>query len=205
MSRLVWERRLTCAGGGNVSARVGDRVVITPSGYQLRTLASGDLSLLDLDGRHLDGPAPSSERLLHLAAYRVRPDVMAVLHAHAPYSIAASCLPPRADGLAFPAYTGGYAITIGRLPLVPHYIPSTPELAEAGAGALAHADAALLANHGSVAVGATLDACFALVELVEENALVHVTVGDRARPMSDDEIAECRRRYRKGPVRGEGR
>lgn len=196
----VYERRLTCAAGGNISARVGDRVVITPSGRSFRSVERRDLAVLDLAGRHLDGPAPSSERLLHLAVYRRRSDVAFVLHAHAPYSIAASCLPPRPDGSAMPAYTGGYAIMIGRLPLVPHYIPSTSALADAAAEALAGANAALLANHGTVAVGGDPELPFQLTELIEENALVHVHVGGRARALDDAEIEECRRRYKKPPA-----
>jgi len=199
-SRLVYERGLTCASGGNISVRVGDLVVITPSGRTFRTVRATEMALLDLEGRHLGGPAPSSERLLHLAIYRRRPDVAAVVHAHSPWAIAASCLPARPDGLGMPAYTGGYAIQVGRLPLVPHYTPSTPELADAGATALAGANAALLANHGSVAVGTDLDAPFQLAELIEENALVHVTVGERARSLTDEEIEDVRRRYRKGPA-----
>lgn len=197
---LVYGRRLTCAAGGNISARVGDRVVITPSGRSFRTVDRRDLAVLDLEGRHLDGPIPSSERLLHLAVYRRRPDVQFILHAHAPYAIAASCLPPRPDGTAMPAYTGGYAIMIGRLPLVPHYIPSTEALAKAAADALAEGSAALLANHGTVAVGRDPELPFQLTELIEENALVHVTVGDRARALDDEEIEECRRLYKKPPL-----
>jgi ribulose-5-phosphate 4-epimerase/fuculose-1-phosphate aldolase len=199
-ANLIYERRLTCAAGGNISTRVGDRVVITPAGRSFRLVDRRDLSVLDLEGRHLDGPPPSSERLLHLAVYRRRPDVAFVLHAHAPYAIAASCLPARDDGTAMPAYTGGYAIMIGRLPLVPHYIPSTPALAEAAADALAAANAALLANHGTVAVGRDPELPFELTELIEENALVHVTVGDRARALDDGEIEECRRLYKKPPA-----
>lgn len=199
-ANLIYERRLTCAAGGNISARVGDRVVITPTGRAFRVVDRRGLSILDLEGRHLEGPPPSSERLLHLAVYRRRPDVDFVLHAHAPYAIAVSCLPPRDDGTAMPAYTGGYAIMVGRLPLVPHYIPSTPALAEAAADALAATNAALLANHGTVTVGRDPEAAFQLTELIEENALVHVTVGDRARALDDEEIEECRRLYRKGPA-----
>ncbi len=197
MSRLVYERRLTASTGGNISLREGNLVAITPAGRSLRALEAGDIAVIGLDGRHLDGPPPSSERLLHLALYRRRPGLAAVLHAHSPYAIAASCLPPRPDGSAMPAYTGGYAIMIGRLPFVPHYTPSSEELAQAGAEALATCDAALLGNHGTVAVGATLEAALHLTELIEENALVHVTVGDRARALSEGEIEEVRRRYRR--------
>lgn len=197
---LVYERRLTCAAGGNISARVGDRVVITPSGRSFRDLDRGDLAVLDLAGGHLEGPPPSSERLLHLAIYRRRPDVAFILHAHAPYSIAASCLPRRADGTTMPAYTGGYAIMIGRLPIVPHYVPSTPALAEAASEALVEANAALLANHGTVAVGRDPELPFQLTELIEENALVHVHVGGLARALDDEEIDECRRLYKKPPA-----
>lgn len=197
MSRLVYERGLTAATGGNISVRAGDRVVITPTGRSLRALDPSLIAVIDLEGRHLEGPPPSSERLLHLAIYHRRPGVAAVLHAHSPYAIAVSCLPCRPDGSPMPAYTGGYAIMIGRLPFVAHYTPSTAELARAGAEALAASDAVLLGNHGSVAVGASLEAALDLIELIEENAFVHILVGDRARALSEAEIEEARRRYRK--------
>ncbi len=197
MGHLVYERGLTASTGGNISVRAGDRIVITPAGWSLRALDPSQIAVIDLEGRHLEGPVPSSERLLHLAVYHRRPGVAAVLHAHSPYAIAASCLPPRPDTSAMPAYTGGYAIMIGRLPFVPYYTPSTSELAQAGAEALADCNAALLGNHGSVAVGASLEAALDLVELIEENALVHVSVGERGRALSEAEIEEARRRYRK--------
>jgi ribulose-5-phosphate 4-epimerase/fuculose-1-phosphate aldolase len=197
MSRLVYDRGLTAGAGGNISVRASDLVVITPAGWSLRALNPSLIAVIDLEGRHVEGPPPSSERLLHLAVYHRRPGVTAILHVHSPYAIAVSCLPPRPDGSAMPAYTGGYAIVIGRLPLVPHYTPSTSELARAGAEALAECDAALLGNHGSVAVGTSLEAALDLVELIEENALVYVSVGERARALSEAEIEEARRRYRK--------
>lgn len=195
MSRLVYDRGLTSAAGGNISVRVGNRVAITPTARSLRSLGAADIAVLDLAGRHLDGPPPSSERLLHLAIYERRAGAAAIVHAHSPYAIAVSCLPPAPDGLAMPAYTGGYAIKVHRLPLVPHYTPGTAELARAGAEAVTRVDAALLGNHGSVALGRDLEAALDLVEVIEENALVHVAVGGRARALTEAEVEDVRRRY----------
>ncbi len=80
MSRLVYDRGLTAAAGGNISVRASDLVVITPAGWSLRALNPSLIAVIDLEGRHLEGPPPSSERLLHLAVYHRRPGVTAILH-----------------------------------------------------------------------------------------------------------------------------
>lgn len=91
VSRLLWIRRLTLGSGGNVSVRVGDLVVITPSKGLGRTLADvreEELCILRLDGTRVAGGAPSIESRMHLAIYRARDDVRAVIHTHTPPLVA---------------------------------------------------------------------------------------------------------------------
>ncbi len=145
---------------GNLSARDGDgRVVITPAGMPYETLEPADLVVLDEGGGVIDGDhAPSSERRVHLAIYAAREDVGAIVHTHSPQAVRWSDLgePLPFEGDALP--TAAYALT------------GTDELASNAAGALGSAPAVLLAGHGVVAVGATVDEAREVAERVEAAA-----------------------------------
>ena len=134
---------LTTGTAGNVSARSGDTVVITASGEKTRT------TTLALDGTLLGGPDPSSERALHLAIYRAFPGVRAVVHAHPVYATAFACarrpIPVAVDEFAL--YAGG------DVRCADYAMSGTEELAANAVAALDGRKAALLANHGLVAVG----------------------------------------------------
>ena len=101
--RLV-ETGLVIGTWGNVSVRVGDRIVITPSGADYTKLADDELPVIDLASGEWDGPTPSSERGLHLAVYRERPEIGAVIHVHSPHASTLAAahreLPPVLDDIA---------------------------------------------------------------------------------------------------------
>lgn len=171
--RRLYERALVAGRDGNVSVRVGlDRVLVTPSGMSKADVRERDLVEVALDGapvrRSGGARPPSSEILLHLATYRARPDVRAVVHAH----------PPAATGfaVAHEALDHGalaeMAYTVGRVPLVPYAMPGSRALAERVARVLETHDAALLANHGAVTVGRTLEAAHQRMESLEHGARI---------------------------------
>lgn len=192
-------RRLAAAGlspggSGNVSARLGDQVLVTPTGSSLGRVRSEDLALLDVaDGASRRGSVPSKEAPLHLAILRGNPAAAAVVHLHAAYSTAIACLPPDADGLAaLPAFTPYRVLRLGDVPLVPYAPPGSPELAE-GAARAAAAPVMLLAAHGPVVAAGTLDAAADLVEELENAAQVALLLaGSAAAPLPPDEIARLR-------------
>ena len=198
--RRLAEAGLVVGSAGNVSTRVGDRVAITPSGVPYHRIGAGDVCVLDLDGRHLDGPPrPSSETPLHLAVY-AGTDAKAVVHHHGASSAAVSTvleeLPPV-----------HYAVTLlGGAPRVAEYATfGTPELARAVLAALRDRTAALMRNHGAVAHAGTLDAAYDRAHLVEWLCEVYeraVRLGT-PRVLTDDELADVVRRRAEG--RGEGR
>lgn len=169
--RRLYERGLIAGQDGNVSVRVGgDRVVVTPAGMSKVDVRARDLVALRLDG---GSPAStrrraSSEVEVHLAAYRVRPDVRAVVHAH----------PPVATGFAVAGETIGHdalaelVYSLGRVPLVPYEKPGTRELAERVAGYLEGHDVVLLANHGAVTVGPSLLVAHQRMESLEHAARI---------------------------------
>lgn len=168
--RQLADRGLLAGQDGNISVRLGsDRVLVTPSGLLKGRVRAGDMVEVDLRGRRRRGRHnPTSELDLHLRILKLRPDVDAVVHAH----------PPTATGFAL-AGLGfeTFALTelifqLGHVPLVPYGTPGTPELADRVEPYLAEHDAWLLANHGAVTVGPTLDVAWIRMESLEHAARI---------------------------------
>ena len=153
-SRRLAAEGLVLGTAGNVSARSGDRVAITPTGAELATLEAAEVSVVALDdGRVVDGSlAPTSEIDLHLGVYR-RYDAGAVVHTHAPMATALACV---LDG-ELPCVHYGMLMLGGSVPVAPYATFGTPELAESVLRALDGKTAALMANHGALNHGPDMD------------------------------------------------
>ena len=169
--RLGWQRGYLAATDGNVSMRLGpDRVLITPSGRSKALVEPQELLEVDLSGRVLDGRGrPSTEMGLHLAAYRLRPEVGAVVHAHPPLVCALSAAGRELDLRAIPEAL----LSLGRVPVVPYASPGIlggDELVRAVEPYLADHDALVLAQHGSLTLGANLEGAWARTEKLEAAA-----------------------------------
>jgi len=150
-SRRLAAERLVHGAAGNVSVRTGECVAVTPTGSVLRDLEAGDVAVVDLDGRPVDGPAPTSELGMHLGVYRSR-DALAVVHCHAPIATALSTV---LDELPLVHYE--LALLGGPIRVAPYATFGTPELAGHVLAALEDRSAALMASHGAVTLGATPD------------------------------------------------
>jgi L-fuculose-phosphate aldolase len=163
-SRQLAAEGLVLGTAGNVSARNGDRVAITPTGAALATLEPHDVTVVALDdGRVLDGTlAPTSELDLHLGVYR-RYDAHAVVHTHSPGATALSCV---LDG-ELPCIHYAMLMLGGSVPVAPYATFGTPELAESVIAALEGKTAALMANHGAIAYAGTVDAAVEAALLLE--------------------------------------
>jgi L-fuculose-phosphate aldolase len=161
-SRHLAADRLVVGTAGNLSARRDDRVAITPSGADLSTLEPAQVTVVDLDGRIVAGElVPSSELDLHLGIYR-RYEAGAVVHTHAPMATALSCVLDELPCVHYQMLLLG-----GPLRVAPYATFGTPELADAVLDALEGRAAALMANHGAIAYGASLDGAVELSLLVE--------------------------------------
>ncbi len=148
---------------GNVSIRQADAVAVSPTGVPYADLEPAAVPVLGLDGDRLDGElAPTSELALHLAVYRARPDVSAIVHTHSMFATVFAVL-----GEPIPAVHYLLARAGGAVPIAPYARYGTAELAEACVRALADRPAVLLAQHGLVAVGASLAEAMAVAEAVE--------------------------------------
>ncbi|GLY30701.1 class II aldolase [Kineosporia sp. NBRC 101731] len=175
--RLV-ELGLSPGTSGNISVRVGDRMLITPTNESMGALDPARLAVLDLSGKHLEGPKPSKEFTLHRAFYRRAPDAGAVVHLHSVNAVAAACLTPWSEASAVAPITPYFVMRVGQTPLIGYAPPGDIAQAEELEALDLPFRAALLANHGSVVAQPTLSAAMnAAVELEEACKLTLLTSG----------------------------
>lgn len=194
-SRALLDKGLVTGTWGNVSARVpeSDRLVITPTGRDYRTITAGDIAVVDGKGVLLDGQEPSSETPLHLAIYRHRLDVKAIVHTHSVFAsgfaVARRAILPVIEDLV--------QLVGGEVAVADYALPGTQELAHNAVAALADKQAVLLANHGMVGCGQTLREAMLACELVEKAAQICVYAGllGGARVLSEEDVAVMRQFY----------
>jgi ribulose-5-phosphate 4-epimerase/fuculose-1-phosphate aldolase len=197
--RSMFERGLTFGSSGNISARIDDGWLMTPTNVALDRLDPARLSKLDAEGRIVSGDPPTKEALLHIAMYRERTTAKAVAHLHSTQSVAVSCLADVNADDVLPPITAYYVMRVGTLPLVPYYPPGDRDLANAVAKLAGKHQAVLLANHGPVVAGTSLDAAVGAIEELEETAKLFLMLrNEKTRWLTPDEVADIRKRY---PVR----
>ncbi|WP_439595641.1 3-oxo-tetronate 4-phosphate decarboxylase [Falsiroseomonas sp.] len=169
LARSLFERGYSVGTAGNISVRLPDGYLMTPTNSCLGRLEAGRISKLGPDWKHLSGDRPSKEVFLHRAVLQARPEAGAVVHLHSTHATAISCLAPEGGDAEIPPLTPYFVMRIGRrLPCVAYYRPGDAAMEPAVHEAARDAKALLLANHGPVVSGATLaDAVHAAEELEE--------------------------------------
>jgi len=196
LGAALYARGLAPGSSGNLSVRIGDGYLVTPTNSCLGRLDPAAVSKLDAGGRPVSGDPPSKEAVLHLSVYGARPSSGAVVHLHSPYAVALSCLADVDPADVLPAITPYYVMRVGTLPLVPYHRPGDRALADAVGSLMGTHSAALLANHGSVVAGASLDeAVYAAEELEETAKLFFVLRGCATRYLTAGQIAELHRTF----------
>lgn len=195
LARSIFERGLTCGSSGNISVRLDDGWLMTPTGTSMGELDPARLSRLDAEGRLVSGDAPTKESFLHLAMYEQRPSAGAVVHLHSTHSVAVSCLADVDPANVLPPITAYYVMRIGVLPLVPYYPPGDLDLARAVREMASDHHAVLLANHGPVVAGTSLeDAVYATEELEEAARLFLMLRSMNTRFLTPAQVEELRTR-----------
>ena len=199
--RRLYERALIAGPDGNVSVRVSqDHILATPRGFSKADVEEHDLVMVTLDGRKIGGKHDvSSEIAMHLAAYRARDDVRAVVHAHPPVATSFAVAGEGLPGNVLPELT----LQLGEVPLVPYATPGTAALPEALAPFLPNYDAFLLANHGATTLGRTVIEAHQRMESVEHcaNILLTARLLGRVNALGAEDVRvldDARQKYRAG-------
>lgn len=190
---------------GNISVRLtGKRLLITPTAYSKADVDDSSLIIVDLDGKVLEGrKKPFSELELHLAAYRARPEIEVVLHAHPPCATAFGLAGLELSPVAMPELV----VSLGdRIPTLPRAMPKTPEAVKGVEAAAAQVDAMLLGGNGALTLGADLSQALLRMELVEHYAKI-LTAARQLGPIAPlppadvAKLLEARKKAGLGPKR----
>ena len=189
--KSLFDRGLTPGSSGNLSVRLADGWLFTPTNSCLGFLDADRLSRLDAGGGHVGRDPPTKELPLHFAFYEARPSARAVVHLHSTHATALSCLADVDPDDAIPPITPYVVMRVGRVPVVPYTRPGSADVAPLIRARAPDHPAILLGNHGPVVAGTTLDsAVFAMEELEETARLVLMTRGMAVRHLATQEIAD---------------
>lgn len=193
MAKSLFDRGLTFGSSGNISVRMEDGWLMTPTGCSMGNIEPEKISKLDINGKLISGDPPTKESFLHLAMYEKRPQDSAVVHLHSTHSVAVSCLDEINPKNVLPPITAYYVMRIGTLPLIPYFPPGDIKLAKVVREMASEHHAVLLANHGPVVSGKSLqDAVYATEELEETAKLFLLLQGHKTRFLNSSEEAALR-------------
>ena len=179
LAKSLFDRGYSVGTAGNISVRLPDGYLMTPTNSCLGRLDPARISKLAPDWSHLSGDKPSKEVFLHRAVLTARPEAGAVVHLHSTHATAISCLAPEGGDAEIPPLTPYFVMRIGRrLPCVAYYRPGDAAMEPAVHAAAKVAKALLLANHGPVVSGATLTEAVHAAEELEEAAKLALLLRD---------------------------
>ena len=196
LGHSLFARGLSFGASGNISQRIDDGWLMTPTGVALGDLDPARLAKLDDALSLVSGDPPTKESVLHRVMYDERPDAGAVVHLHSTHSVAVSCLADIDPADVLPPITAYYVMRVGRLPLVPYFPPGDRMLAEAVRPLVGKHHAVLLANHGPIVAGTSLAAAAGAIEELEETAKLFLLLqGHRTRPLTAAQVDELRARF----------
>jgi ribulose-5-phosphate 4-epimerase/fuculose-1-phosphate aldolase len=190
LASSLFARGFSVGSAGNISVRLADGYLMTPTNSSLGRLDPGRLSKLDCAFQHVGGDKPSKEVFMHRAFYQARDDAGAVVHLHSTQATAVSCLPDVDPSSPIPPLTPYFVMRIGRrMPIIPYYRPGDAAMEPAINEAARDARAVLLANHGPVVSGKTLtDAVYAAEELEEAAKLFLLLRGQLPRLLTVPQV-----------------
>lgn len=196
LAKSLYDRGYGCGSSGNISVRLDDGVLITPTNSSMGRLDPARIAKVGHDGQHLAGDKPSKEEFLHLAMYEERPEMQAVVHLHSTHSVAISCLEEIDPEDVLPPITAYHVMRVGKCPLVPYFAPGDKALADAVRRTAKHAHAMLLANHGPVVAGKSLEAAVYAAEELEETAKLYLMLrGEKTRFLTQAQVADLLVRF----------
>jgi ribulose-5-phosphate 4-epimerase/fuculose-1-phosphate aldolase len=200
--RSLFERGLTPGSSGNISVRLDDGGwLVTPTNASLGFLDPANLARLDAERNLIGGDLPTKEIPLHAALYESRTGARAVVHLHSTHAVAVTMLPEIAPQsskkvAALPPLTPYFLMKCGPVAMLPYFRPGDPAVADAIRGLAGKHSSVLLANHGPVVAGDTLEAAVYATEELEETAKLYLLLrGLNPRTLSPDQVRELARHY----------
>ncbi len=190
LAKSIFDRGLTGGSTGNISARTGDGgLLVSPTGTSFGRLDPGKLSRFDATGSLIDGDPPTKEMPLHSAFYETRSSAGAVVHLHSCHSVALSMMPDIDDDNFLPPLTPYGIMKLGKVKLLPFFLPGDPAMGDAVRGLAGKRSAVMLANHGPVVAAKDVEAaCNAIEELEDTARLAMMTRGLSPRGLSDAHV-----------------
>ncbi|MEC7486164.1 MAG: aldolase [Pseudomonadota bacterium] len=190
LAKSIFDRGLTGGSTGNISARTDDGgLLVSPTGTSFGRLDPARLSRFDAGGKLVDGDAPTKEMPLHTAFYETRSKAGAVVHLHSCHSVALSMLPDVDPDNFLPPLTPYGIMKLGRVRLLPFFLPGDAAIGEAVRGLAGKRSAVMLANHGPVVAGKDVEAaCNAVEELEDTARLALMTRGMNPRLLDEAQI-----------------
>ena len=190
LARSMFDRGLTGGSTGNISARTEDGgLLVSPTGTSFGRLDPSRLSRFDPSGKFVDGDQPTKEMPLHTAFYDTRSSAGAVVHLHSCHSVALSMLPDTDADNFLPPLTPYAIMKLGKVKLLPFFLPGDPAMGEAVRGLAGKRSAVMLANHGPVVAGKDVEAAVnAIEELEDTSRLALLTRGMNPRILSPDQV-----------------
>ena len=194
----LYNRGFTHGSTGNLSVRLPDgNILVTPTGSSLGRLTPEGLSVIKPNGELVSGPKPTKEVPLHQALYSTRGDrAGAVVHLHSCYATALSVLPNQNEKNWLPHLTPYGIMQLGRVRLLPYFIPGSPEIGSAIKGLAGKHSAIMLANHGPVVSAKTLEAAvYASEELEATSKLAYLTLALEPNALTTEQVNELVTRY----------
>ena len=190
LAKSIFDRGLTGGSTGNISARTADGgLLVSPTGTSFGRLDPARLSRFGADGTLIGGDSPTKEMPLHSAFYDTRSSAGAVVHLHSCHSVALSMLPDVDPDNFLPPLTPYAVMKLGKVKLLPFFLPGDPEMGEAVRGLAGKRSAVMLANHGPVVAGKDVEAaCNAVEELEDTARLALLTRGMNPRMLTPDQV-----------------
>jgi 3-dehydro-4-phosphotetronate decarboxylase len=184
-------RGLSHGTAGNISIRLDDGLLVTPTNSSLGRLDPARIAKIAFDGTHIAGDKASKEDFMHIASYKRRPQDGAVVHLHSTHSVAVGCLADVDPDNPIPPITPYFVMRVGQVQMLPYFRPGDKALADAIAAVDPKRHAVLLANHGPVVSGHDLNASIAAIEELEETAKLFLLLGGRAiRTLDAEQLAD---------------
>ena len=190
---LLYERHLVTGIGGNLSVRVGERILITPSGYSLRNIHPDIIVTVNDKGGILEGGIPTKDVEVHLGILRSRPEINAVCHIHGAFIIAMSALIESGPDV-LPPITPGFVYFAYPLAMIPFMVPGTKEFAKAATEHFINpgCNALLLQNHGLLTAGRNFQEALDIAEEIDEAARIHLLTNGQFRIIPEKDVNEIK-------------